>query len=156
MSRRSERVAAEIKRSLQKVFSKGLSDPRIRGLITITSVKSDEDLRVANITFSVMPSEHAEITQHGLRAAAKHIRHLIADDLVLPQTPFLRFKLDSNAGKQADVFSALAKVRAELDDADEAAGVSVDDSSEDESLVENEKGDTSPTDQPEPPAGGSS
>lgn len=118
MSRRSERVAAEIQRALQKVFAKGLSDPRINGLITITSVKADEDLRTANVLLSVMPYEHAELTLHGLRAASKHIRHLIADDLVLPQTPHLRFKLDANAGKQADIFSALAKVRAELDDAE--------------------------------------
>lgn len=156
MSRRSDRVAAEIQRSLQKVFSKGLSDPRIRGLITITSVKADDDLRTANVLLSVMPSEHSELTLHGLRAAAKHIRHLIADDLILPQTPYLRFKLDSNAGKQADVFSALAKVRAELDDAADAAEVSIESSRADEPTPAHEQDNATTNDQPETPAGGSS
>ncbi len=115
MSIRTQRVASAIQRAVQKAIAKGLSDPRVRGLITITSVEVDEDLRHANLRVSVMPAEHAELTMHGLKAAAKHIRHLIADDLVLKQTPHLRFKLDAGASKQAGVFIALAQVRQELD-----------------------------------------
>ncbi len=125
MSIRTQRVASAIQRAVQKAIAKGLSDPRVRGLITITSVEVDEDLRHANLRVSVMPAEHAELTMHGLKAAAKHIRHLIADDLVLKQTPHLRFKLDTGASKQAGVFIALAQVRQELDALDPPSDESV-------------------------------
>ncbi len=120
MSIRSQRVASSIQRLVQQAIGKGLNDPRIRGLITVTHVNVDDDLRNANIRVSVMPHEHGELTLHGLKAAARHIRHTIADDLVLPQTPHLHFKLDTGAAKQADIFSALAKVRTELEESEVA------------------------------------
>lgn len=115
MSVRTERVGAMIQRAVQDVLVRGLSDPRVRGLITVTGVVVSEDLRQATVRVSVLPAEHAELTMHGLRAASAHVRHRIADAIALPDTPRLLFKLDRGAREQAGVLAALAKVRAEQD-----------------------------------------
>jgi ribosome-binding factor A len=101
------------------VLAKGLSDPRVRGLITVTRVEVPEDLKQASIHISVLPAENGELTMHGLRAAARHIRHQIADQLVMPNTPMLVFKHDVSTRQQAEVLGAIARARAELEQNDQ-------------------------------------
>lgn len=150
MSKRSDRIASSIRRSVQGAIAKGMSDPRIRGLITVTRVEIGEDLKRATVFVSVLPADKGDLTMHGLRAAAKHIRHQIADDLVLPNTPELVFKLDQGAKQQAEVMAALARVRAEMTDlpdddedfADEVESDGLDDTQDDTQDHDDDKADT--------------
>lgn len=109
MSQRSDQVAGLLRESIQKVIAKGLHDPRVKGLITVTRVTVSEDLRSATVYISVMPESDRELTLHGLRAASKHIRHQISDSLALRRVPDLLFKPDAAAARQAAVLDALAK-----------------------------------------------
>lgn len=113
MTQRSDQVAGLLRDAVQKVIAKGLHDPRVRGLITVTRVTISDDLRTATAYISVMPDQHRELTMHGLRAAAKHIRHEISDELALRRIPDLMFKPDAAAARQAAVLDALAKVATE-------------------------------------------
>ena len=113
MSRRIERLAPTIREAVQQVITRGLSDPRIRGMITVTKVTISDDLREATIAVSVYPPEHAELTVHGLVAASRHIRRQAGELVSLAKMPTLRIKLDQTLSKQAAVFEALAKARAE-------------------------------------------
>lgn len=113
MSRRSEQFASTLHIALQELISRGLQDPRISGLITITAVDVSPDLKSAQITVSVLPAERQELTMHGLRAAAGHLRHAAGDKLSSRQIPELVFRLDTSFKKQAGVFEALAKAREE-------------------------------------------
>lgn len=110
MSQRSDQVAGLLREAIQKVIAKGLHDPRVKGLITVTRITVSEDLRSATIYVSVMPESARDLTMHGLRAASKHIRHQISDSLALRRIPDLLFKPDAAAARQAGVFDALAKV----------------------------------------------
>ena len=109
MSRRSDQVAAAIRDAVQAVIDRGLQDPRISGLITITGVRVSEDLRSATIAVSVYPAQKQELTMHGLHAAARHVRHEIADALGMRRTPELLFRLDTAAKKQAETLEAIAR-----------------------------------------------
>lgn len=111
MTRRAERVASAVQAAVQAVLSRGLSDPRVRGLITVTGVTVTDDLRQAFVRVSIMPAEHEELTMHGLRAAAAHVRHAIGDALELRRTPNIEFRLDRATKRQAAVLEALAKAR---------------------------------------------
>ncbi len=113
MSQRSDQVAGLLREAIQKVIAKGLHDPRIKGLITVTRITVSEDLHSATVYVSVMPEQHRDLTMHGLHAAAKHIRHQISDALALRRTPDLLFKPDAAAARQAAVLDALAKVASE-------------------------------------------
>lgn len=107
MSKRRNQLNASIQRAVQQVIGKGLNDPRIRGLITVTGADLQEDLRTARIGISVLPEEREDLTMHGLKASAKHIRHEISDLINMPKAPELVFRLDKSLKTQANVISTI-------------------------------------------------
>lgn len=113
MSRRTDQVNATLRDAVQGVIDRGLQDPRVSGLITVTGVSVSEDLRTATVLVSVLPADREELTFHGLSSAAAHIRHEASKRLTLRRTPELVFRLDRGAKKQAGVIDALARVAAE-------------------------------------------
>lgn len=113
MTRRAEQFAASLQGALQEIISRGMQDPRISGLITVMSVKLTDDLKTAFVHVSILPADRQELTMHGLKSAAKHIRHQVGDLLDSRQVPELMFKLDGSLKKQAGVMEALARARAE-------------------------------------------
>lgn len=112
MSRRTDQVAAALRDAVQGVIDRGLQDPRVSGLITVTGVRVSEDLRSATIAVSVYPPPKQELTMHGLQAAARHIRHEISDVLGMRRTPELLFRLDTSSKKQAETLAAIARATA--------------------------------------------
>ena len=62
MSRRTEQLASTLHRAIQEVIGRGFQDPRISGLITVTSVKVTEDMRSATVMVSVLPAERQNLT----------------------------------------------------------------------------------------------
>ena len=70
MSHRREQIGSTLEREIQAVLARGLNDPRIRGLVTVTGVEVTSDLKHARVLISVLPEEHEALTLHGLRAAS--------------------------------------------------------------------------------------
>lgn len=124
MTQRTDQIAGLLREAVQKVIAKGLHDPRVRGLITVTRVTVSEDLQSATVYISVMPDTARDLTMHGLRAAAKHIRHAASDQLALRRTPDLLFKPDVAAARQASVLDAIAKAANEPERKPESWGSS--------------------------------
>ena len=106
--RRTDKVSAQLQRAVQQVITRGLSDPRARGLITVTKIEVSRDLRDATIRVSVLPHEHEKLTLHALKDASKHIRRQAGELMAMHRLPAFHFKLDSSLRKQAEVIEALA------------------------------------------------
>jgi len=121
MSKRRNQLNATIQRAVQQVIGKGLNDPRIRGLITVTAVDLQEDLRNAKISISVLPEERESLTMHGLTASAKHIRHEISDQINMPKAPNLTFRLDRSLKMQAGVIKTINQELDQIRPAEEAS-----------------------------------
>lgn len=113
MNQRVERVASTLREALQAVIARGLSDPRARGLITVTEVRVTDDLKKADVYVTVLPDQHQELTMHALRHAARHLRREAGELMALRALPELVFKSDRGIKQQAAVMEALAKARAE-------------------------------------------
>jgi len=79
MSRRTEQVSAVLQRAIQDVISRGLHDPRISGMITVTGVDVPVDMSKATVHFTVMPVERESLTRYGLQDAAGFIRRRVGD-----------------------------------------------------------------------------
>jgi ribosome-binding factor A len=118
MSHRKEQLASALHRAVQAVITRGLNDPRIRGMISVTRVQVSEDKRNATIYISVMPADKAELTMHGLKAAGTHIRRGAGEIIDAFRMPEFTFKLDKQFQKQAVTLAAIAKVRDEDPPAD--------------------------------------
>ncbi len=115
MTRRVEQVSKTLQRAIQEQLERGLSDPRIRGVITVTQVKVSPDLRVAKALVSITPEKHESLTMHGLRSAARHIRRRVGDHVAMARVPELNFELDRSLKTQRQVLEAIAQAKAELD-----------------------------------------
>ncbi len=112
-NRRPQQLAAILREAVQARIDKGLADPRVQGMITVTGVQVAPDLKTATVLVSVMPHAKQELTLHGLASAARHIRRDVGDEVSLHRVPNFTFKLDRSLEKQAGVLDAIAKATAE-------------------------------------------
>lgn len=107
MSHRIEQLESTLRRVIGQILAEGLSDPRLRGLVSVTSVKVTEDRHTAVVNVSVMPAEHEQGSVRALRHAARHIRHEVGRRVEARVLPHLDFKLDRSLKKQAEVMQAI-------------------------------------------------
>jgi len=110
MSRRTDQVASLIRRAVQSRLSRGLNDPRIRGLVSVTRVTVAADLSEAIIFVSVMPAKYTQLTLRGLQHAAAHIRRELGRTARLRHQPRLAFKLDDSMRHAAEAMAAIMQV----------------------------------------------
>ncbi len=113
MKRRTLQVAATVEKAVADVLARGLSDPRVRGLITVTGIDVTDDFTLAKISVTVMPDEHEQITLHALTAAAGYIRREAMKHVDLREMPHLTFHIDTGLKNQARVMQLLNKVAEE-------------------------------------------
>ncbi len=111
LRRRSLQIASNIQQELQKRLARGLNDPRIRGLITVTKVELSDDLKHAKAFISVMPQERAKLTMHGLTAATKRLRRDVMDRIHIKEMPTLRLVYDEGHKAEMEVFALLEEDR---------------------------------------------
>ncbi|HEX8876095.1 MAG TPA: 30S ribosome-binding factor RbfA [Phycisphaerales bacterium] len=122
MSRRTEQLASVLREEIQRVIDRGVNDPRVSGLVTVTEVRVSEDMADATIMISVLPAEKQELSLHGIRAAASHIRNQAGKNVRTRKLPRFHFDADNRSKKQAEVMAALRKVREDQ----EARGITPD------------------------------
>ena len=100
---------------MQGLIDRGLSDPRISGMITITGVRVTPDNKTAFLSVSILPADRQTLTMHGLTSAAAHIRRQAGDVIRTRQVPTLVFRLDESLKKQAAVIDSINKAAADLE-----------------------------------------
>lgn len=118
MSRRTEKLASTIRRDLQAILVRGLQDPRVKGLITVTGVRVTDDLATALVSVSILPADQQRLTMHGLRAASGFLRRELGKTVQTRRLPALEFQLDESIKREAEVLAALDRVRAERESRD--------------------------------------
>lgn len=93
------RVDEAVREVLSEAIAKDLQDPRI-GFVTVTGVKTSEDLRHARVYVSVLGTEPVrEATLAGLRSAHGFLQGMIASQLTLKRTPTLTFYYDDSVDR---------------------------------------------------------
>ncbi len=112
MTKRIEQAESTLRKALAQVLQRNLSDPRIRGMVSITQVDITTDMKLAKVMVSVLPDEYAKRTLSGLKAANRHIHSEVKKLVALRVVPHLRFELDDSL-KQADqIFQAIDQAKA--------------------------------------------
>ena len=91
---RTDRIAAEIMREVERIIREDVSDPRTDCMFSITHVDVTRDLRYAKIFVSIYEAEKREPMMKALKSAAGFIRHNLGN-LQLRYTPELLFELDT-------------------------------------------------------------
>lgn len=97
MSNRIERINAEIKKQLAPIISEELSDPRIKGLVSIVKVDTDSDLSVCKVYLSVLGANGEEkLVVEAISNAEGYIKNILKKRIILRSMPELRFFLDDS------------------------------------------------------------
>lgn len=115
-----EQTESILHRAVQTVLSRGLNDPRVRGLVSVTGVKVAPDLANATVMISVLPAEHASLTLRGIQHASAHIRGEASELIRIRRMPKLAFRLDDGLKRESETIAAINAVNEnEGDDPDE-------------------------------------
>jgi ribosome-binding factor A len=107
MTVRTEQIASSIRAAVQQSIARGLNDPRIRGLISVTKVKVAPDLSEAVVYVSVLPEDRAGLTLQGLESAAGRLRGTLYEQMRIRKAPRLLFRIDDSLKKQAKLDAAI-------------------------------------------------
>jgi len=113
VSTRPQRVASLIHEELGYILARGLKDPRLTVLITITGLKLSPDLKEGVVYYSVFGTdEQLKSTQEGLDAAAGYLKTEVGRTLQIRYTPRLRFVYDESVARGARIEQLLRQVKA--------------------------------------------
>lgn len=93
--RRMERVNGLLREEIAALLASQVNDPRLRGIITITQVRTASDLRSARVYVSVMGAEAVrQEALAGIQSSASYLRRELRSRVSLRHVPFLTFQLD--------------------------------------------------------------
>lgn len=109
--KRSRRVSELLREEISRVITQQLKDPRI-GLVTVTSIKLTDDLKLARVYFSILGDADARRNSLlGLERAAKFIRTEIGRKTNLKYVPELEFYYDETVDYAQNIESLLKQIR---------------------------------------------
>ena len=114
MSGRTRKVESQLKKITGEEVA-SLSDPRIRGLVTVTGVRVSPDLAYATVFYSVLTGQDAEAVHEGLQSAAGRIQDAVGAQTRLKRTPKLHFEPDPVVESATRIEAALREVRTDDD-----------------------------------------
>jgi len=117
MSRRTEKIASELKGEIVRLLREEATDPRIR-FVTITRVDVAPDLSNAVLFYSVMnlnvdDADAIEQVDDGLYSAAAFLRRRAARALPLRRMPALRFRYDPSLALGTQTLAVLRELGTE-------------------------------------------
>lgn len=117
-SSRIGRINEEIMRQLSTDI-RGLKDPRVQGMITITAVDTAADLRTAKVYVSVYDKSRSKEVLKGLKSAGGFLRRQLGTALQLRYTPELVFEEDHSIEHGTRIFEILSQLDIPEDEPDE-------------------------------------
>ena len=108
---RTDRIASEIMREVERIIREEVSDPRTDCMFSVTHVDVTRDLRYAKVFISVYEAEKREPMMKALRSAAGFVRHHLGHRVQLRYTPELLFELDTTIEYGVHIASLINEVR---------------------------------------------
>jgi ribosome-binding factor A len=117
MTRRTEQVNELLRNELSELLTREMQDPRVSGIVSITSVDVSPDLRHAKVWVSVYGTDDdRRSTLKALSAARPFLRRELSRRLRLRNTPDLEFESDrtiERAQELTDIMRRNAEERGE-------------------------------------------
>ena len=107
---RTDRIATEVMREVERIIREDVSDPRTDCMFSITHVDVTRDLRYAKVYISIYEEDKRQPMMKALKSAAGFIRHNLGLRVQLRYTPELLFELDTTIEYGVHIASILNQV----------------------------------------------
>ena len=114
MTRRTNRVNANLRQQLSEVLASEVKDPRIDGMVSIVDVETTGDLRRARVFISVYGSEDARKVVKALNSASGFVGRRLSNRLAMRTVPQILFKLDTSIEHGADMSEKILRAVGDL------------------------------------------
>ena len=108
---RTDRIASEIMREVERIIREDVSDPRTDCMFSVTHVDVTRDLRYAKVYISIYEEEKRAPMMKALKSAAGFLRHNLGQRVQLRYTPELLFELDTTIEYGVHIASLINQVR---------------------------------------------
>jgi ribosome-binding factor A len=113
-SRRIARLNEQLRSDLSELIVREVKDPRLAGMVTVTTVDISPDLRHAKVYVSVLGSEDdRKHTLQALRSATGFLRTQIAARMTTKRAPDLQFMLDVSIERGERIMQLIREVERE-------------------------------------------
>ena len=112
MSRRQEKINRTIRDVISDVIQNQLSDPRIRGLVSVTRVETAADLSTSKIYLSVagVDEKSQNTSIEGIQHASGFIQNRLAGVLTTRSCPKLLFSRDDSLKKSIEILRLINEI----------------------------------------------
>lgn len=107
---RTERIDEDIKYYVSKIIREDIKNPKITGLISVTSVNTTKDLRYAKVYVSIYGTKYTHQVFNELKNTAPYIRKCLSKMLKARNIPDLVFELDDSMEYGAHMNEVLGKM----------------------------------------------
>lgn len=112
MPRRVDRINELLRQEISQLIARQIKDPRLDGVISITQVKTTNDLRNARVFLSVMGDSAAKLSAlEGIQSAATYIRRELRDRLAMRYVPFLTFAMDNTLDEADHLYQIMDQIQ---------------------------------------------
>ncbi|MCJ7778338.1 MAG: 30S ribosome-binding factor RbfA [Sedimentisphaerales bacterium] len=120
VTRRQEKIGRGVKEAVSDAIANHLNDPRIEGLVSVTKVEIDADLRHASVYVSIFGKSEAaqNKTFTAITHAKGRIQSLLGGRLQSKFCPVLSFHQDENFKKSLETMRLIDRVTSELEKKD--------------------------------------
>ena len=96
-------IEKEMSRVISQVLFEEIKNPKIRGLVSVTNIRVTEDLKFADVYFSIMSGQmngekavDKETVLEGLNQIKGYLRKRVAEEIEIRYIPEIRVKLDDS------------------------------------------------------------
>ena len=108
MSRRTERLNALLRSEISSLIVRGIKDPRISGVVSVTRVDISNDLPFPSVFVSVYGSDSDKRnTIKALKSATGFMRRELLSRITIRAIPILRFKLDDSIAQGNEILELI-------------------------------------------------
>ena len=97
-SYREERAGSIFRKEIGEIIEKDMSDPRVQGLITITRVKVDMDIKRLRVYVSILEEDRGvrRRVMRGIQNGKGYIKKRLGENLRLKYIPEIFFREEKN------------------------------------------------------------
>jgi ribosome-binding factor A len=114
-SRRSKKVADQIKSELGWILQQKYTDPQ-HGMVTVTRVRLSRDLKYATVYFSVLGQNiDIKVSEKGLKNAIPFLRRELGQKVRMKFVPELRFFYDDSLEYSEHIAQLFKKIHDDKD-----------------------------------------
>ncbi len=91
-------IEKEMARVISQALLEDVKNPKIKGIVSVTSVHITEDLKFADVFFSVMGEENLNSVEilEGLNQIKGFLRKRVAEEIEIRYIPEIRVKMDDS------------------------------------------------------------